>query len=64
MIDDIKSWKQIVETTSAVHLDEALTDIVDALRPYADQDDVFVSFSDIPKLGINPRTEYNTPAGI
>ena len=64
MIDDIKSWKQIVETASAVHLDEALADIVDALRPYADQDDVFVSFSDIPKLGINPRTEYNTPAGI
>ena len=64
MIDDIKSWKQIVETTSAVHLDEALTDIVDALRPYAEQRNFFVSFSDIPKLGINPKTDYNTPAGI
>lgn len=64
MIDDIKSWKQIVETASAVHLDEALTDIVDALRPYAEQRNFFVSFSDIPKLGINPKTDYNTPAGI
>lgn len=64
MIDDIKSWKQIVETASAVHLDEALADIVDALRPYAEQRNFFVSFSDIPKLGINPKTDYNTPAGI
>lgn len=64
MMDDIKSWKQIVEKASAVCLDEALEDIVNTLQPYAGQDDVFVSFSDIPKLGINPQTGYNTPAGI
>ena len=64
IIDDIKSWKKIVETASAVRLDEALEDIVNTLQPYVAQDDVFVSFSDIPKLGINPRTDYNTPAGI
>lgn len=35
-----------------------------ALKQYRHDDDIFISYSDLPKLGINPRTKYNTPAGI
>lgn len=32
---------------------------------YADDDDVYISFTDIPfKSGINPRSKYGTPIGI
>ena len=64
MIDLIKRWAQVVEQGYQQPLQEALEDIVDALYPYHLEKNIFVSFSDIPKLGINPQTDYNTPAGI
>lgn len=64
MVDDIKHWLKLIQQTSVDYITEALEDIVDALAPYKDQELVFVSFSDVPKLGINPKTGYNTPAGI
>jgi len=34
------------------------------LKKYKDMDDVFISFTAIDKLGINPKTTYDTPVGI
>jgi len=36
----------------------------EALLPYKDDPDVYISFTDIDKIGINPRSKYNTPLGI
>jgi hypothetical protein len=35
-----------------------------SLARYRGRKDVFVSFTSIPKLGINPGTQYNTPVGV
>jgi hypothetical protein len=37
---------------------------IDVLKKYENQDDVYVSFTEIEKLGINPQSNYNTPLGI
>jgi hypothetical protein len=37
---------------------------IDILRKYKDRDDVFVSFTKLDKLGINPLNIHNTPIGI
>jgi hypothetical protein len=34
------------------------------LEKYKEDPDVFISFTDINKLGINPGTDFNTPAGV
>lgn len=34
------------------------------LQSYKDDPTVFISFTKIEKLGINPQTEYDTPAGV
>lgn len=57
----LRSW---IDLVSKSFLAEALEDIADVLQSYKDDPMVFVSFSSLPKLGINPRTDYNTPAGI
>lgn len=36
----------------------------DIINRYANRDDVFVHFSNTPKLGINPKSRYNTPMGL
>ena len=36
----------------------------DILFQYIDDDNVFVSFTEINKLGINPNSKYDTPLGI
>lgn len=36
----------------------------DALERYQDDASIFISYSNFPKLGLNPRTGYRTPAGI
>ena len=58
---DLRSWIDLVNES---FISEAIEDVIDTLYPYRDRDDIFVSFSNIPKLGINPKTSYNTPAGI
>src|SRR5215467_9970163 len=35
-----------------------------ALEKYANNPDIFGSFTSLPKLGINPSTKYNTPIGV
>lgn len=34
------------------------------LQKYADRDDIFISFTVIDKIGINPQSKYDTPLGI
>lgn len=34
------------------------------MLPYKEDEDVFISFTTVDKIGINPQTDYNTPAGI
>ena len=36
----------------------------DKLRQYANDDNIYISFTEIDKLGINPNSEYQTPLGI
>lgn len=36
----------------------------EALNKYKDNPNVFISFTQIPKLGINPKSKYDTPLGI
>lgn len=36
----------------------------DALKPYKDDPDIYISFTKIDKIGVNPSTVFNTPVGI
>lgn len=36
----------------------------DELMKLADREDIFIMFSDTPKVGLNPKTVFTTPAGI
>lgn len=38
--------------------------IIDALKPYKDDSTLFISFTDVNKIGINPKYSYGTPMGI
>lgn len=38
--------------------------VYDQLKQYKGQSDIFVSFTEIEKIGINPRSNYSTPNGI
>lgn len=39
-------------------------DKLSVLKKYAGQDDIFVSFTTVHKIGINPKNQYKTPIGI
>jgi hypothetical protein len=36
----------------------------EALLPYSNNPDVYISFTELDKIGINPKSKYNTPLGI
>ena len=36
----------------------------DYVEKYKDDPDVYISFTEIDKIGINPQSQYNTPVGI
>ena len=55
---------KISELLESIPLDERIASIESALLNYKDRDDIYISYSDLPKLGINPKTNYDTPAGI
>jgi hypothetical protein len=38
--------------------------VFDQVEPYLDNDNAFISFTSIDKLGINPKSRYQTPIGI
>lgn len=39
-------------------------DIIQELSKYASQDGYYIHFTDLKKVGVNPQTEYFTPAGV
>ena len=43
---------------------DQITDIVKLLDKYKDDPTIFISFTSIKKIGINPKSKYNTPIGI
>jgi len=45
-------------------LNERYEDIGQSLAKYKDHDDIYFQMSNIPKLGINPQSNYDTPLGI
>jgi hypothetical protein len=34
------------------------------LEKYKNQDNIYVTFTELPKIGINPKNQYKTPTGI
>lgn len=38
--------------------------IVQALEPYKNDPDIYISFTEVDKIGINPKSSFNTPNGI
>ena len=38
--------------------------IYDVLRPLKDDPDIFISFRTMERIGINPKSEYDTPIGV
>lgn len=40
------------------------TSAYEKLEKYKDDPDIYISFTDLPKLGINPNNEYNTPTAV
>lgn len=38
--------------------------VVEALEPYKDNPDIYISFTEVDKIGINPKSGFNTPLGI
>ncbi len=49
---------------NATHPSQPTRSVVETFLKYKDRPDVFISFTDLPKIGMNPMTNYNTPAGI
>jgi len=47
-----------------VRLDEHKIHLMDALKPYHNDPSIYITFSNIEKVGINPQSEYDTPLGI
>lgn len=49
-------WKNSIDPSS--------NDTVNLLKPYANDPTIYLHFSEFNKLGINPLSSYDTPAGI
>lgn len=47
-----------------VRLNERKVHLVDALRKYHTDPSIYITFSDLAKVGINPQSGYETPLGI
>ena len=43
---------------------ERHTHVVSLLSKYADNPSIYITFTDLPKVGINPQYNFDTPAGI
>jgi hypothetical protein len=59
----MKLKKFIIEKRSHPELNKKMS-VVDQLNQYSNQSNIFVTFTEVPKVGINPGYNYNTPLGI
>lgn len=58
------SYKQYVNEKRRNPEQNPKIPLIDKLVKYSNMDDVYVSFRSVNKLGINPKSDYNTPNGI
>lgn len=58
-ISDLKEARR-----NAYHPAQQRLGVADMILKYKDDPNIFISFTDLPKIGINPMTSFNTPAGI
>jgi hypothetical protein len=60
----MKTFKQFIkEARSNPDLNPKVS-AYEYLKPYADDNSVYISFTDIEKLGVNPKSKFSTPIGI
>lgn len=52
------------ERRSHPELNLIKTSAIDTLAQYKDRDDIYITFTALPKVGINPKSKYETPNGI
>ena len=68
MNDFMNNWRDfLTEKTAAAKRGVHVPSAKEGIAKYVDDSDTpkyFITFSDINKLGINPRSEFNTPLGI
>ena len=56
-------WKKLLEKRKNPEQNPKIS-TYEALKPFFKEENIFVSFTDLDKLGINPQSDYNTPIGI
>ena len=60
----MKSFKQFVHEARRNPELNPKVGATDYLRKYKDRDDIYISFTKIPKLGLNPKSDWDTPIGV
>ena len=59
----IKLVDLIIEKRSNANKNQKIP-LATKILEFANHDDLFVSFTALPKIGINPKSNYNTPLGL
>ena len=54
----------LLQESRQIYKDIPKLSAYEELEPYSDKDGYFISFTDLDKLGINPKSSFNTPLGI
>ena len=62
-LQDALTAKLLVETRRNPELNPKISAYM-ALKPYSNNDDYYISFTDIDKIGIYPQSQFRTPLGI
>jgi hypothetical protein len=60
----MKSFKQFVHEARRNPEKNPKINATDYLRKYKDRDDIYISFTKINKVGVNPKSDWNTPIGV
>jgi hypothetical protein len=55
--------RDLLEARRNPHLNPRV-DPIDTFSMYANKPNMFVTFTQLPKVGINPQSNYNTPIGV
>jgi hypothetical protein len=60
----MKTFKQYISEARRNPEQNPKISVVQALAKYKDDPDIYISFTYVDKVGINPRSTFNTPLGI
>jgi len=58
------SFKEFLSEARRNPNDNPRVSVYDKLKQYKDRDDIYITFTDINKVGIKPMSDFNTPNGI